>query len=49
VTSYVPVTGEQRTEIEAEGERLLTFLAAGTDADRREIQFVDAPADQRSP
>ena len=38
VTLYVPVTGEQRAEIEAEGERLFSFLAA--DADSREIQLV---------
>ena len=42
VTLYVPVTGVQRGEIEAEGERLFSFLAA--DADPREIQLVDAPS-----
>ena len=40
VTLYVPVTGVQRGEIEAEGERLFSFLAA--DADPRKIQLVDA-------
>jgi hypothetical protein len=40
VTLYVPVTGEQRAEIEAEGERLFTFLAA--DAADRGIKLVDA-------
>ncbi len=38
VTLYVPVTGEQRAEIEAEGERLLTFVAG--DAESRAIQVV---------
>jgi len=38
VTLYVPVTGVQRAEIEAEGERLFSFLAP--DADPREIQLV---------
>jgi hypothetical protein len=36
----VPVTGEQRVEIEAEGERLFAFLAP--DAGSRSIQLVDA-------
>lgn len=40
VTLYEPVTGEQRAEIEAEGERLLTFLAGG--ADPRAVQLVAA-------
>ena len=40
VTLYVPVTGEQRAEIEAEGERLFAFLAA--DAADRGIELVDA-------
>jgi hypothetical protein len=39
VTLYVPATGEQRAEIEAEGERLLGFVAA--DAEKREIQLVE--------
>ena len=39
VTLYVPVTGEQRAEIEAEGDRLLAFLAA--DAEPREIHLVN--------
>jgi winged helix DNA-binding protein len=38
VTLYVPITGEQRAEIEAEGERLFTFLAA--DAEPRSIEFM---------
>jgi len=38
VTLYVPVTGVQRAEIEAEGERLFSFLAP--DAGSREIQLV---------
>ena len=38
VTLYVPVTGVQRAEMEAEGERLFSFLAS--DADPREIQLV---------
>lgn len=44
VTLYVPVSGEQRAEIEAEGERLFTFLAsdADVDADRRDIHLVAA-------
>jgi winged helix DNA-binding protein len=40
ITRYVPITGEQRAEIEAEGERLFAFLAA--DAGSRSIQLVDA-------
>jgi len=40
VTLYVPVTGEQRAEIEAEAERLFTFLAA--DAADRGMELVDA-------
>ena len=39
VTLYVPVTGEQRAEIEAEGDRLLTFMTP--DDDSRVIQLVD--------
>jgi len=39
VTLYVPVSGEQRAEVEAEGQRLLTFLAA--EADGREIHIVE--------
>ncbi len=38
VTLYVPVTGEQRASIEAEGERLLTFMTP--DADSRAVQLV---------
>jgi len=38
VTLYVPVTGVQRAEMEAEGERLFSFLAP--DADPCEIQLV---------
>ncbi|HET9085836.1 MAG TPA: winged helix DNA-binding domain-containing protein [Candidatus Limnocylindrales bacterium] len=41
VTLYVPVSGEQRAGIEAEGERLFTFLAR--DAEPREIRLVDSP------
>jgi hypothetical protein len=40
VTLYVPVTGEQRADVEAEGGRLLTFLAV--DADSREVHIVAA-------
>ena len=40
VTLYVPVTGQQRAEIEAEGARLFAFLAA--DAESRTILLVDA-------
>jgi hypothetical protein len=39
VTLYVPVTGEQRAEIEAEGERLFAFLAR--DVESREILLVE--------
>jgi Winged helix DNA-binding domain len=39
VTLYVPVTGEQRVGIEAEGERLLAFMSP--DADSRAIQLVE--------
>jgi hypothetical protein len=39
VTRATPVTVDQRAGIEAEGERLLTFLAA--DADTRGIEVVD--------
>ena len=39
VTSYLPVTGEQRAEIEAEGERLFGFLAP--DAESREVRLVE--------
>ena len=38
VTSYVALTGEQRADIEAEGERLFTFLAG--DAEGRQIEIV---------
>lgn len=40
VTLYVPVTGPQRVELEAEAGRLMAFLAA--DAESREIRIVDA-------
>ncbi|HET8784925.1 MAG TPA: winged helix DNA-binding domain-containing protein [Candidatus Limnocylindrales bacterium] len=40
ITPYVSVTGEQRAEIEAEGERLFAFLAA--DVGSRSIQLVEA-------
>ena len=40
VTLYVPVTGEQRAEVEAEGERLLTFMTP--DAESRSLQVVAA-------
>ena len=40
VTLYVPVRGEERAEIVAEGERLFAFLAA--DVEAREIQLVEA-------
>jgi len=40
VTLYVPVTGVQRAEIEAEGLRLFAFLAA--DATSREIQLAES-------
>jgi len=39
ITPYVSVTGDQRVEIEAEGERLFTFLAA--DAEPRSIQVLE--------
>ncbi|HSL77714.1 MAG TPA: winged helix DNA-binding domain-containing protein [Candidatus Limnocylindrales bacterium] len=43
VTHHVPVTPQQRADIEAEGEGLLSFLAA--DADPREIRLVVGSSD----
>ena len=45
VTLYVPVTGEQRADLEAEGDRLLTLLAA--DADPRDVRVVAAGSPTR--
>ena len=42
VTLVVPVTGEERAEIEAEGERLLTFLPG--DVAARHLQIVPGDA-----
>jgi hypothetical protein len=40
VTCYVPIGGEQRADIEAEGERLLAFMTP--DAETRSIELVAA-------
>jgi hypothetical protein len=49
VTLYVPVTGVQRAEIEAEGERLFSFLAPDADLARSSWSRRPRPAAARGP